>query len=305
MIFLEDLSPEQRAKYLEEKGKESADLSSIRAKARYRCSQTNIVQAGDLILFSSEIKTEYLLSASASDPNLFHVRLVDYVYATDPKSVEDSFQVVVPIEYIRNNILFTLNSDGAIIDINNIEDIKSEWDKFKTKDLPKIDFYKKVIKQNISVASDMEKTGDLEYSNVSNLSKILDQNLFHHIFTRSHAGENVKNYNLNYQSTLFPGQKINIEVAVDTFRNGKAANYRLSGTLDKKNISTDKLKEEYDKLYKPLLKYNYTEFDFVYDIDYCIDNNEKILDTARATLEEKIKNNYESKTLFTIKKVEL
>lgn len=81
--------------------------------------------------------------------------------------------------------------------------------------------------------------------------------------------------------------------------------YRLVGKLNRANLNNKHLLSLYNEYYKPLLKFSYTEFDCIYRIVYTLDNETNMLIDAQLSMSEKIKNNYESITQFTIKTVEL
>lgn len=61
----------------------------------------------------------------------------------------------------------------------------------------------------------------------------------------------------------------------------------------------------YDEIYKPMINYAFTEFEYIYRIRYTIDKKSGFLLEGKAILSEKIKNNYEILTEYNIKQVEL
>jgi len=58
-------------------------------------------------------------------------------------------------------------------------------------------------------------------------------------------------------------------------------------------------------MYQPLIKFSYTEFDFVFRITYTVENKTGILKNANVSIKEYIKNNYEIITKFDLKEVNL
>ena len=54
-----------------------------------------------------------------------------------------------------------------------------------------------------------------------------------------------------------------------------------------------------------MLKYSYTDYDYVYRITYTLDKKTGILLDGKALLIEKIKNNFENLTQFEVKQIEL
>lgn len=74
--------------------------------------------------------------------------------------------------------------------------------------------------------------------------------------------------------------------------------------LNTNNIPIEDLVKKYDEVYKPLLKFSFTEFNFIYNITYTIDSK-GVLTEASALVYEFIKNNFEIITQFKLNKVDL
>lgn len=168
------------------------------------------------------------------------------------------------------------------------------------------EIYQQLSSQAPEQTEDIIKTGNKEFLDDGNLPLSLDKNLFHHIFVRAFKGDKLQNYRLKQFSQLFP----NIDLITDVVKsvvteNDDTATYRLVGTLNRDNLSESILKDMYDKIYKPTIKYSYTEFDFIYRITYTIDKSTNFLIDAKASLAEKIKNNFEVITEYNIKQVEV
>ena len=65
------------------------------------------------------------------------------------------------------------------------------------------------------------------------------------------------------------------------------------------------MKKQYDEIYKPMLKYSFTDYDYIYRITYTLSKSTGVLLDGKVLLDEKIKNNFECITQFDIKQVEL
>lgn len=167
-------------------------------------------------------------------------------------------------------------------------------------------FTKKIRQQSQESAEDFINRGDVEFSNESKVKEVLDKNLFYHVLLKANVGDNLEDYSFIQHSQLFPNQELKINVVQSKIsENENTAMFKLTGELDRENISEQKLEELYNEIYKPLLKYSYTEFDYIYRITYTVDTKTGLLIDGRVSLNEKIKNNFESITQFEIKQVEL
>lgn len=80
---------------------------------------------------------------------------------------------------------------------------------------------------------------------------------------------------------------------------------RLVGNLDENSFNTNTIKNLYEKLYQPIIEFDFTEFDFVYHITYEIEKETNVLLNASISIKESVKNNYEVITKYELRKVEL
>ena len=189
---------------------------------------------------------------------------------------------------------------------SNNPEIKGKWIKFRDRDLPNIEFYQELNKQSPSTANNLLQSGNIEFNKADTLKFSVDKNLFYHVLLRANVGEDLADYTLRQGSQLFP----NLELVTDVVKrkvseDEKKIVYHLVGTLRKDTIDDKKLAAQYDELYKPVVKYSYSEFNYIYRIVYSLSTETGILLDAQVSLSEKIKNNYESITQFIIKKIEL
>jgi len=282
---------------------EKLEFSKI---ARYRCSQITVTQLNGEVTFSAEIGAQYLLSTAKKAANILHVKLEDYIYQTDPKAMEAALTLVEPLEYLKNNIIFTQNRKGEFVEIFNFQRLTREWENFRDNKLSQIEFYQKLKEQSTKAAEDIINTGNMEFSDPVNIKSTLSRNLFYHILLRANVGEELDNYKVSQLSQLFPNQMLYTDVTISKVsEDASTITLQLVGDLNRENISDENLKKQYDELYKPVIKFNFSEFDQIYRIIYTIDLKTGLLIDAKAYLSESIKNNYESVTNFDLRRVEL
>jgi len=283
------------------------DSLSFEKIARFRCEQTNITKVLDNITFSSTIKTQYLLSeAKEKLYKALHILLEDYIPQVNPNELEVSFELVKPIEFFKNNIKLILDTNGDIDKIINFKQIEREWIRFKKNELPNINFFNQIKAQKEEAARDFIKMGNIEFSNESKFKEVLYKNLFYHIFLKANRGEKIEGYTFSQISQLFPNQEITVKVnKTIVFEDENTIVFRLVGNLQKDKISVEELKKQYDEIYKPMLKYSFTDYDYIYRITYTLSKSTGVLLDGKVLLDEKIKNNFECITQFDIKQVEL
>lgn len=276
-------------------------------KARYRCEQVNISRINnEVITLSAVTYSEYLLKQDDHHQNIFEVKLVDTSFSVDPVMYKQGFEFAINLEKLRTPVLFRTNSSGTIDEIYNKEELNLRWKNFRDNELKKDPVYNQLFSQAPEQAKDLVNTGDKEFSSAPDFAKTLDKNLFFHIMFRAFQGADLKDFDLNQMSQVFPNIQLHTHVVKSLVREDDEVEvYRLVGSLNKNKISSGTLEKMYDEIYKPMIKYSFTEFDYIYRINYTIEKKSGFLLEGRAAISEKIKNNYEILTEYNIKRVEL
>lgn len=313
MIILENLPLEERIKHLEEQRRQLEDKEFLgkggEIKSRYRCEQINISRInGNTVTLYGNTKTQYLFSRHEADKEIvMEVLLEDYISSIEPSNLKEAFEFAQILEeLVKGKIVFIQNLEGKFEKILNIEEIRDKWEKLRDNELDKIAIYKLLRSRAPKQADDIITTGNQEFSSSKQLGETLSKNLFFHILLRSNAGEKLQDYSLTQYSQLFPGLELNFNIDVSEVNKTKEkTTYQLTGNLNRDNISEDDLREKYNELYRPVIRYSYSEFDHIYNITYTIDNATNLLIEGKAFLCEKIKNNFEAITEFGVKRIEL
>lgn len=275
-------------------------------RARYRCELNNIIAIDGKPNFSAQTKTEYLFSSrKQNDDILFMLKLEDYVNSIQPQEMEAAFYLIREIEMIRNVVIYTQSEDGAIKDIINREELSGKWQDFIRQKAPEIPFYQEMRNRDPETIRDFIENGNREFSDSKELGKVLAKNMLYHILLKSHMRKD-DHFSILQQSQLFP----DILLAIDVSRTvvseqGNTITYRLTGTLDKNRLDHDKIVRLYEEMYQPVIKYSFTEFNFIYRITYTVEKASGLLMDATASMKERVKNNYESITKFELRRVEL
>ena len=276
-------------------------------QARYRCEQLNISRINnEIITLSANTYIEFLVKQSQVNKTIFEVSVQDLLFSVDPRVYEEAFKFGQKLEKIRFPIILGSSKQGVTEKIYNLSNLQNKWKKFRDSELKKDIIYQQLEKQNPNQAKDLILTGNKEFASEKIMSTTLDKNLFFHIFFRAIQGEDLPGYTLENFSQLFPQINLVTNVVKSKVKGDDfSTTYRLVGILDLEKLSDTNLKKMYDEIYKPFIKYSFTEFKTIYRITYSIENETNFLIEAKAILSEKIKNNFEVITEMRIKKVEL
>ena len=279
-------------------------------KIRYRCEQTNSTHSDKSIIFHANIKKEYLVEFLKKEKNIvFNSVLEDYVYSSEPKHFEIAMDAFRDLEYWKENISLQLNENGKIKQILNLNNLSDSWIKFKTKVLPDTDFFQELKKANKNAAKDIIDNGDIEFKNEKNLIKTLDKNVFYNILLDSYLidlDHKTKITTLTFISQIFQKVKVKLEISETTIKEDNDFIYkRKVGTLIRDTLDNEELIRQYNLFYKPMIQYNFTEYNYIYRQSYRIDKKTGYITEGKAVFSEQIKNNYEFITEFTLKQVKI
>lgn len=282
------------------------NLIDFENKARYRCEQNNLVLVDGNANFSAQIKSQYLVSNKKNIGfSLLNVVLEDYINAIQPSGMENAFDLIKQIEWIRNIITFT-HSGGKVEKIINIKELQSKWNFFLKETSETIPFYRELKSKSPETIKDFIDNGTKEFSNERVFGETIGKNLFYHSLVNIYNHDSQSEYSFTQQSQLFPNINLKMNVVKSVVSNDESTTtYRLVGTLDRENLNENEMKNLYEKFYQPIIKFSFTEFDYIYRITYEVDNETGQLLKSTASLKEFVKNNYDVITKFELRKVEL
>ncbi len=290
----------------EEKTKEIAlNSESFYPKARYRCSQNNLILIDGEPHFSCEIKTQYLYSIlKERNTTLRKINLEDYITSIQPQNMQDAFELIKEIELLRNDVVFS-DEENKISKVYNFDSLSRKWKDFTKNKMNHIAFFKELKERNPKSIQDFISNGNKEFSNEKAFKEVIQKNLFYYVLLHSLNAE-IKEFKLIQNSQIFPNISLETNFIKTVVKEEElTTTYRLVGTLNKESLDDSILQNLYIQMYQPLIKFSYTEFDFVFRITYTVENKTGILKNANVSIKEYIKNNYEIITKFDLKEVNL
>lgn len=279
---------------------------NLNNKARYRCEQNNLVLVDGNPNFSAQTKTQYLLSNKQDIGfSLLNAILEDYVTAVQPAGMESAFELIKHIEQIRSDITFA-HSEGKINKVINLKELQEKWEFFLDKTSQNISFYNELNNKSPEVIKDFIENGRKEFSNEHIFSEVISKNLFYHTLINVYKNHNATEYSFTQQSQLFPNIMLNVNVIKSIVTEDEnSTTYRLVGVLDRSKLNEVEIKNLYEQMYQPIIKFSFTEFDYIYRITYQIENSTGQLIKSSASIKEFVKNNYDVITKFELRRVEL
>lgn len=296
-LLLEKKTKEEISKIIEDK--------NFPLKARYRCEQFNTTKLEDRISFHCNTKKEYTVEKNAAHTRA-KVKLKEYLYKINPENMALAIEAVKELEFDKENVILDLNNDNTIKEVVNFSEIKEKWENFKPK-LAASEFYRQVENINSKAAEDIIKGGGLEFENEINLRKTYDKSLLYHVLFNDYDAHKKREKNdiLKFISQIFVNIPIELELQHSIIKEDDYfVEYRTVGTLLKDKIDNSVLENQYDKFYKPVIEYGFTEYNYDYRIRRMVDKKTGTIVNASALMKEEVKNNYQFITQFDLKQID-
>jgi len=299
-LFLEEKSDQEKEKALAD-----AEAREYEQKVRYRCEQFNTTKLEDRISFHCNTKKEYTVERNLLEGRA-KVKLKEYLYKINPENLSLAIEAVKELEFDKENVIFDLNKDNTIKEVANFSEIKEKWEGFKPK-LASSEFYRQVEKINSKAAEDIIKGGGLEFESEANLRKTYDKSLLYHVLFNDYDAHKKRKKNdvLKFISQIFVNIPVELELQHSIIKEDDYfVEYRTVGTLLKDKIDHSVLEDQYNKFYKPIIEYGFTEYNYDYRIRRMVDKKTGVIVNASALMKEEVKNNYQFITQFDLKQIE-
>jgi len=310
MIILEDLSHEERKKYLEDRKrtneeKTQEDILEWEVEARYRVKQTNIMKFEDVPVSNSSIRAQHHFFKNGNKVQ---------------NIIEESFYSFFPVlmhlddflslsDQSKRNIMFEIGKDGKPLKIINKQELINNWDRFKKNDFSNSPFIKELKKVDINQVDKMISLGDKEINDDVLLIDNLNANIYFKEIFGQYLIKNFDDFNNEHfktHSNFFP----DIYVLGTLEYKGVEEDDHVIRFSKELNLNWDEINEHdmiksYNKNYKPKLKYSFSEYEYCYSSRYVISKKDMLIEDLSVNISEEVKNNISNTINFNLKRIKL
>ncbi|MGN7988577.1 hypothetical protein ACTJKC_14610 [Pedobacter sp. 22226] len=297
-------SPNNASNPFVQKSENEEVANDILVEARYRCEQLNTTKVEDNISFHCTTKKQYHLKYE--DSNKAKVSLEQFLYKINPEPLKDAIIATEPLEYSKENVTVGLSKENTINSILNFEKIKQKWKDFKP-ELMKTAFYKSLLQHDFNAAESFLAGGDTEFGSEENLIKTYEKSFFFHVLFNDYDPwiDRENKQKLKFSSQIFVNVPIELELTHGVIdENSEFVEIMTVGKLTREGLDDKKMEEQYNQFYKPMIEYNYTEYNYEYIIRRVVEKKTALLLSAKANLKEEVKYNYQCITQFDLKKID-
>lgn len=287
---------------------EGIHSQDFKLKTRYRCEQVNTSKMnGNLVHFLQQ-NFQYLVKSNFTN-NGFYVELEDHHFDFNPTYLNPSFGFISKTEFIKNKIFFQISKEnGRLTKISNKKEVNESWQEFKKNKFYNDDFIMQLMKTNTHAVEELCAMGDRQFAEDYPLMEeeyrrnLLYFTLFDKILVQKI--DNIENEQFNFSSTIVPPIIIPIEFRYDKIsEEDHIIKFRKVGKVKLNDTLISEIKQKYDEIHKPSIKYNYTEYKIEFRVRGEFNTEKKIIENADLFIIEQIADNIENHCEFHLKKL--
>lgn len=298
--------PLQSVREAEEKKRQES--KEFERKSRYRCEQVNTSKInGNLVHFLQQ-NFQYVVKSHFRN-NKFFVGLEDHHFDFNPTYLNPSFAFISKTEFIKNQVFFNISQEnGRLEQINNKKEINDKWQEFKKNEFYKDEFIIQLMKTNEHAVNELLVMGDRQFAVDYELMEeeyrrnLLYFTLFDKILVQNI--ENIKNEEFNFMSTLVPPIIIPLDFRYDKIsEENNIVKFRKVGTARLNDELISEIKQKYDEIHKPGIKYNFTEYKLEFRVRGEWNTEKKTIENADLFIIEQIADNIENHCEYHLKKL--
>lgn len=264
--------------------------------ARYRVEQEVSIKLNRTPVNNTTVKTDYTVKRDVQNPLFYSVRVDEHISKITPNAHQPVLDVVKQVDIIKSNVDVLINyHTGKPEIITNHQSIIFEWMAFKEEYLKKYDFIRaEATRQN---ALDFLSVFDGQINShdqlVSGLNSQVFFDTFFDYFLVPHPQGFESDLTIHYHSLLFQNVVTPLVVNQKIIRETpETVLFRKTG-IPKDDIDIDRIKKQYDEQYRPVIDYQFSEYQSGYDATIEFNTDKKYIEYADIKMSESVKNNIE------------
>lgn len=312
MKFLEDMTPQEREEYIEERKKkvEEDNMKYIFFNNidtyRYRGEQTVSMKINNIPVSNIITKTDYSLKSQIENRQLtISVNVDENHIKAFPPSSQGALELMDNIETIYSNIKVAIDpANGKVRNIIHYDDLLERWKDYKISMTDKYAFLRE--KQAKAALKDLIRNIEDYLLYEDRFIRQLGSKMFFFVFFDKYlvSQEDFSTYKQDYYSYLFDNSKTPLEVKQQILgEESERIKINRSSNLTYKAGENKKIEEIYNQKYKPLAGYDFSEYNIGYSMEYILNTTGNYYENAELAITEEVNNNIELAISYKLRKI--
>ncbi len=276
-------------------------IESLDSSAHYRFKQINVIRYEDIPISNSTIRAQYLFERANHN---VHTKCEESYYTFTPQQnkIGDFLSLS---DQIRKEVYWRIDKNGEPLRILNEGELKESWENAKRETLPNNEFMNSLDKEQYQK---IIQAGDTEFQDMSLFIRNYRTNLFFRELFGQYLMKSPENFEfekLQTMSNFFKDIVIEADLTYSKLKEDENFIFIVKESeLDRNKLDEIEMVKQYNKLYKPKIKYDFTEYDYKYRATMKLNKEDGLLENLTLSLTEKIKNNLICDISFDLKRIE-
>lgn len=281
----------------------------VEEEFRYRCEQNIITKINGIPTTTAKTKRDFLIKKKIIDKNLFvQVSIEDNIIVVTPNQYQEAINLVAQLDYIKcDAIIVKVNTTtGEIQHIVNHTDIIDKW---KTYKLQLESSYSTIEnKEAVEALKEFISMVNKQITIETHLIDDLKTKMFFDVYFNKHlvdSSEKLQPYQRTFSSQLFKNINVDLQIRQDLLNdNEEEIQVRKVSEMTKGIEKLPKIIESYDKTYKPMIEYKFSEYKASFRERAIYNKQAYFLKESEITILEEVKNNIQLLVHYTLKKID-
>ncbi len=270
--------------------------NNLQDLVRYRVEQEVSIKLNRTPVNNTTVKTDYTVKRDFQNPLFYSVRVDEHISKITPDAHQSVLDVVKQVDVIKNNVDVLINGHtGKPEIITNHQSIISEWENFREEYLKKHDFIRaEATRQNVmDFLSAFDGQINSHDQLISGLNSQIFFNTFFDYFLVPHPQGFESDLTMHYHSLLFQNVVTPLVVNQKIIRETPETVLFSKTGIPKGDIDIDRIKKQYDEQYRPVIDYQFSEYQSGYDATIEFNTDKNHIEYADIKMSESVKNNIE------------
>lgn len=272
----------------------------------YRCEQTVVMKLGGIIHSHADTKREFEVKKFLKDGIQYvSIKMVENIVEAYQKQLELAINLVSEIDEIKCDVTVSLNKNGKIAKIINFEEMQKRWKEKRI--FLQGDFSFMRDKKAQKDIQDFLDINDKQFDNQKNIINDLNTKLFFDVFFDKYltSDDYLDNFSRTLHSQLFDGYSVHLDFTQNILAEDKDyVDLRKVSTMDKSKLDNTFLNRQYEFKFKPIVKYQFSEYNFSVREHCTINTTDRWIDKSDITIIEEVKNNVQVLIDYKLRKIE-
>lgn len=276
--------------------------------ARYRVEQMTMTRTNDIVQSHAETRREFVVKRTTTTNGLVvSVALVENIIDVYPEVFKKAIILINDVDLVKSEIHAQVDmATGKIYHILNHQQIIEKWKQLRAELTNRFSFLRDhEAKNNILKFLTVSES---IIANKKNLIEDLNTKLFFELFFDKYLvtdNTEFEPYTRTFYSQLFEGETATLDFTQTlTGETPETVNLTKTGLLKLDSFNKSEIEYQYEKKYKPLIKYRFSEYN-VKIIDHTVlDTAGKWIKNADVSIVEEVKNNVSILVDYKLRKIE-